>query len=482
MESLSTGVPGLDRVLRGGLVPRALHVIGGLPGTGKTSLAQQISYHHAKAGGRVLYLAALSETADRLVGHAGGFSFYDPAMVAQRIYYVSVYPRLEEGGLPSVLDEIRRLCVEHRISLLCMDGLAALKSVAPSPLEFRRFVFDLNAQLRSLGVTSLLLGHWDIGYSDDPEFTVADGLLALTLESGLEGAARYLEVLKLRGADNIPGPHRFVITRDGVSMFPRLEAALHAEGIEQPPGQWSTISTGTEGLDRMLHGGVPSGSVTLVTGAPGAGKTVMALSFLGNTGEDGGRGLYVGFGESPSRLLARADNIGLGLRAKVEDGTHQMVWVSPLELIPDQIAWQILDLVEQRGITRLAIDGMDRLALLLAQDGRLLPFLTGLLGALRSRGVTTLMTHDMVEGDVSGLGIAFHQVGAVADCVIVLQYAELDSRLHRQISILKFRESEFDPEVREFTVATGGISITEIPFGSQVDQGETEIQSGRGAE
>gem|GEM_PF-1232422 len=52
MEPISTGVPGLDRVLKGGLRPRGLHVVGGMPGTGKTTLAQQISYHHAQAGGR----------------------------------------------------------------------------------------------------------------------------------------------------------------------------------------------------------------------------------------------------------------------------------------------------------------------------------------------------------------------------------------------------------------------------------------------
>ncbi|HEX2924525.1 MAG TPA: ATPase domain-containing protein [Chloroflexota bacterium] len=89
MEPISTGVPGLDRVLHGGLRPRGLHIVGGLPGTGKTTLAQQISYHHAQSGGRVLYLVALSETAERLVGHARAFSFFDPAMVAHRVYYIS---------------------------------------------------------------------------------------------------------------------------------------------------------------------------------------------------------------------------------------------------------------------------------------------------------------------------------------------------------------------------------------------------------
>jgi len=465
MEPISTGVPGLDRVLRGGLRPRALHVVGGMPGTGKTTLAQQISYHHAQSGGRVLYLVALSETAERLVGHASGFSFFDPAMVAHRVYYISVYGKLEEGGLPAVLDEVRMLCLERKASLVCLDGISTLKAVVPTPLDFRRFIFDLNAQLRSLGVTTLILGPWVEWQADDPEFAVAEGIITLSLEPTDDGAERHLEVLKLRGSEHLDGRHAFTITGDGVIVFPRLEAALADEGLSEPPREWRRMGTGAPELDQMLHGGIPSASVTLLAGVPGAGKTTLGLSFLAEGARNGERGIYLGFDEAPSRLIAKADSLGLEIGKRVEEGALQVHWIPALELIPDQLAWRLLELVDRAGAQRVAIDGMDAILSRLFAAQRARPFLTALMAALRSRNVTTMMTYELPGVAGAGLEASYERVCAATDNIILLQYVELRSELHRLISIMKVRESDFDHSIREFTISEGGLHVANT-FGS----------------
>ncbi len=466
MEPISTGVGGLDRVLHGGLRPRALHVVGGLPGTGKTTIAQQISYHHARQGGRVLYLVALSETAERLVGHARGFSFFDPAMVAHRVYYISVYGKLEEGGLPAVLDEVRMLSLEHKASLVVVDGISTLKAAAPTSLDFRRFVFDLNAQLRSLGATTLVLGPWVEWEATDPEFAVAEGILTLSLESSDHGAQRYLKVLKLRGSEHLAGRHSMTINRDGVAVYPRLESALMSEGIGEPASEWKRLGSGSSGLDQMLHGGLPSGSVSLVAGVPGAGKTTMGLGFLAEGGRLGEHGIYMGMDEAPSRLIGKADALGLGFGKMVQDGTVQLFWKPSLEVIPDEVAWAILEMVDRSNAQRLVIDGIDGVMSALFASGREAPFLTALMAALRSRNVTTILTHERTQLPGIGTdGSSYDKVGAAIDNIIMLQYVELRSELHRLISILKVRESDFDPSIREFTISAGGLHVANT-FGS----------------
>lgn len=465
MEPISTGVPGLDRVLKGGLRPRGLHVVGGMPGTGKTTLAQQISYHHAKSGGRVLYLVALSETAERLVGHAGGFAFFDPAMVAHRLYYISVYTKLEEGGLPAVLDEARLLALEHKATMVCLDGLSTLKAVAPMPLDFRRFMFDLNAQINSLGATTLILGPWVEWEADDPEFAVAEGILTLNLEPVANGSGRFLEILKLRGSDYLEGRHTFEITKEGVQVFPRLEAVLADDGVGEPAREWRRIGTGSPGLDQMLQGGIPSGSVSLLAGMPGAGKTTLGLSFLAEGGRKGEKGIYVGFEEAPSRLLGKSDALQLNVTEMVNRGNVEVHWFPAFELIPDQVAWWLLNLVDSSGAQRLVIDGIDAILSKLASDWRSRSFVTAMMAALRSKNLTTLVTYEMPRVGSIGSDPFYERVSSTVDNIILLQYVELRSELHRLISIMKVRESDFDHSIREFTISTGGLHVSDT-FGS----------------
>src|SRR5579884_4128369 len=96
-DSIETGIPRLDRVLGGGLLPGSLVMIIGAPGTGKTVMAQQMAFYRAAEGGAALYLTGYSETHDKLLSHTRGLSFFRPDMLGDKVQFASLLDLLREG-------------------------------------------------------------------------------------------------------------------------------------------------------------------------------------------------------------------------------------------------------------------------------------------------------------------------------------------------------------------------------------------------
>src|SRR5215213_8259199 len=80
-QPLASGVPNLDRVLGGGLQRGSITMVIGAPGSGKSILAQQISFHLAQAGAATLYLTGYSEPHDKLLAHARNLRFFDASVI-----------------------------------------------------------------------------------------------------------------------------------------------------------------------------------------------------------------------------------------------------------------------------------------------------------------------------------------------------------------------------------------------------------------
>jgi circadian clock protein KaiC len=458
LARMPSGIAGLDVVLKGGFLRGGIYIIQGPPGAGKTIFGNQVCYDHVTAGGRALYLTLLAENHDRMLMHMGGMRFFNPEEIARSLEYISAFRILEEEGLKGLLTLIRREIQSRKISVLVIDGLVAAEHSAPSELEFKKFIHGLQTQAVVTECTIFLLTSGvDAGVS--PEHTMVDGLIELSDEQYGWRSVRDLLVRKFRGSSYLRGRHSFRINENGIEVFPRTEARL-SQPSSEPSQNMRLASTGAQSLDQMIGGGVSTGSTTLIVGPTGSGKTALGLQFLSASTADE-PGLHFGFFESNARLLAKSDSLGLKLRRAVEDRHVELIWQPPTEDLIDALAEQLLSAVQRRNVKRLVIDGLAGFQRLTISPERIPPFFAALVNELRGLGVTTFASLEVSDliGPIARAPVS--DLSMIAENLILLRYVELRSRLYRLISLLKIRDSAFDPTLRELLLGPDGLAIGE---------------------
>jgi circadian clock protein KaiC len=460
MERLTTGLPGLDAVLGGGLPTGAVVFIGGPPGAGKTVLSEQIAFHQARHGHQVLILTTLSEPHEKLIRHAEGFSWFDRALIGTQVQYLSLYEALLNGGVSQALQTVVTAARLHHIDLLILDAFRGVRELIGDELSLRRFIFELGGQLGLLGVTALLTGEYareDI--ERYVEFTVADGIIHLNHTLVSMRQSRTLEVVKMRGTGFLGGLHTLRIDKHGVAVYPRhpslARRADYSMGSER-------LSTGVPELDDMVGGGLIGHSLNLIVGTPGVGKTLLGLQFLAEGARQGQPGVMMSLDESGPHLEQKALHFKLREPdAPLFDGERlRMLWEPAVETEVDVVASHLRDAIQGRGVRRLVMDAMANL------EGALEPvalndYIMSLTNYVRSQGVTVMMINDMAElagGVVSVGGFTF---SATADNILLMRQAELHGRLQLALAIVKLRDSAFDPDVRQYTINEHGLRIGE---------------------
>src|SRR5439155_17105156 len=169
---------GLDCIINGGLLSGGAYIVMGLPGTGKTTLGSQVAFGHVAAGGRAVYVTLLAESHARMMQHMSSFRFFDPKPIGHALSFVSAFPLLESEGLKGVLALLKREVVEKKISLLVIDGLVTAEVLAPSEVDVKKFVHEVQALLSLSRCTALLLTN-PAGRPSYPAHTMVDGVFEL---------------------------------------------------------------------------------------------------------------------------------------------------------------------------------------------------------------------------------------------------------------------------------------------------------------
>lgn len=451
-----TGVPGLDTILGGGFLAGGVYIIQGTPGTGKTTLGNQIAFNHAAQGGQALYTTLLAEYHARMMQHLGSMSFFDPARIPDQVSYLNGFGTLKADGYPALRDLLRREIARHKATILILDGFATAQRKASEDQDFNEFVHELQSVAIATDCTMFLLSS-AMGVKETPEYTIVDGIVELSDRLLGWSSESTLQVVKLRGTSYLRGRHAFRITDDGLVVYPRIEASL-ARPSRLEPEATGTVPSGVDRLDAMMGGGVPAASTTMVMGPSGVGKTTLGLQFLSQCSPEE-PGLLFGFYETPARLHVKVDRVCPPLSGLLDSGAVEVLWQPPTDGLLDAYGERLLENVRRRGVRRLVIDGLGAFQSAAVEPVRLNQYLTALMNELRALGVTTVYT--LAVPDMTGPYIRepVRDLTVPSDNLILMRYVEVGSRLHRMISILKVHNSDFDPSLYEYVTTSGGLKI-----------------------
>ena len=106
IRQLPTGVPGLDQILGGGLPEFSFNLIAGAPGSGKTTLAQQIMFALSGPDRPALYFTVVGEPPLKMLRYQQQFTFFDMARVNESVRYVNLSQEVVSGSLETLLGRI----------------------------------------------------------------------------------------------------------------------------------------------------------------------------------------------------------------------------------------------------------------------------------------------------------------------------------------------------------------------------------------
>ena len=458
---LPTGVRGLDEILGGGLPEFSFNLIGGSPGTGKTTLAHQIAFANGTPKKPALYFTILGEPVVKMLRYQQQHSFFDEAKLGKAVRFINLSDVVLEKDLSAVLEEIIKQVTAANAGVVVVDSFRTMvrKSLSDvGEVEVQSFIHRLSQFLTSWEATTLLVGEYvEDEIKDDALFTMVDGIFWLSQVTERNSVVRKLQIMKMRGQATVPGTHTVRISDNGMQAYSRTLGLVGSKSIAT---QRRNISTGIAELDKMLNGGIYAGDSLLVAGPSGTGKSALATQFIAEGLRQGQPGIMTIFEERPEGYTHRAGTFGLDLKAALKKGTLEVLYLRPLDLSVDETMQAIVDAIKRVGAKRLVIDSLVGFEMALAPGFRadFRESLYRMIGALTGAGITILSTVE-VEDNFTSLQFSHYAISFLTDDIIRLRYVEIDGQLRKVMVVIKKRGGNHSKDIREYVITDKGVVV-----------------------
>ncbi|MCL1466773.1 ATPase domain-containing protein [Argonema galeatum] len=459
-ERLLTGISGLDELLDGGLIPGRAYLVRGGPGSGKTTLGLHFLASGVANGEKTLYIT-LGEPAEQIRTNAEalGFdqkniSFLDLSPTSEFFTDIQTYDIFSpaeverEPTTQKIIDEVKRLKPQR----VFLDAMTQFRYLSTDTFQFRKQVLSFMRFLVEQKITVLFTSEGSEAAPDDDLQFMSDGIVNLNYLLD----KRTICITKFRGSGFQAGYHSIRLTSMGMEVFPRLQPGTYKK-VFAP----ESVSSGIPELDQLLHGGLERGTVTILSGPSGVGKTTIGLQFMKEAAGRGERSVVYSFEEELEIIVRRCQNVNIPAQSMIERGTLSLVKIEPLQFTPDEFAHLVRQQVEQQETSIVMIDSVSGYRLAVRGED-LVSHLHSMCKYLANMGITVILVNqtEAFGGEYRG---SEYRISYLADNFIFMRYLEryVDSKLElrKAIGVLKKRLTDFEKSLREIQITRYGIKV-----------------------
>jgi circadian clock protein KaiC len=459
-DRLSTGIGGLNEILQGGLIPERSYMLRGRAGSGKTLLGLHVLQEGIRQNETALFVN-LEEDLNDLKANATAFGFDTEAIdfldlsptadvfTEDQSYEVFEASEVEQDPLTGkIVDTI----TEGDPDRVVVDPLTQLRYLTSGDYQFRKQIVGFMKFLKQRGATVVFtVQDTEDLPTDDIEF-ITDGTILL----GETTHGQTIGVPKFRGSAVRNGEHAYRITDNGMEVYPELEPSQH-------DGDYSAdhISAGVPEIDELLNGGISRGTVTIISGPTGVGKTTLGTQFMKEAAGRGERSVIYLFEENTKTFMNRSRAVNIPVNDMIERGTLQVHEVNALERSPQEFGCMVRTEVENNDTGIVMIDGIAGYRLTLrGEDDTVLERMHTLGRYLNNMGVTTILV-DETKNVTGEFNATQENISYLADGIVFLRHLELQGKLRKAIGVLKKRTGDFERTLREFEITGHGIKVGE---------------------